>query len=49
MNKRFTYECLEMSISIDNFFKLEFALITYFIDHYTVNKATNFSKEVFKI
>lgn len=36
MNKRFSSESLEMAISIDNFFKLDFELGTCFIDHYKV-------------
>jgi len=44
MNKRFSSESLEMAISIDNFFKLDFELSSYFIDHYKVNIVITFHK-----
>lgn len=47
MNKRFSSESLEMAISIDNFFKLDFELSTCFIDHYKVNIVVIFHKSVY--
>jgi len=44
MNKQFTSESLEIAKSIDNFFKLDFELSTYFIDHYKVNIVMIFHK-----
>jgi len=35
-------ESLKMATSIENFFKLDFELSTYFIDHYKVNIVTIF-------
>jgi len=37
MNKQFSSKSLEMATSIDNFFKLDYELSIYFIDHYKVN------------